>query len=507
MQKKPVCLVVLDGWGFREEKENNAIAEANLPFYNKLWQEFPHTLLKASGLAVGLPEGQMGNSEVGHMIIGAGKIIYTDLVRINKSIEDKSFFENETILKLFEHAKKNDSTFHALGLIGPGGVHAYSEHLFALIKAAKEFGLKKFTIHAFTDGRDTPPQSAAEYLIDLEKEISDIGIGFIASMTGRYYAMDRDKNWDRLKKAEDAIFSGEGMQAGAQKAEDVAKLLYSKNITDEYFEPVVFLDKEGQKELIRENDAVFFFNFRADRARMLSEKIINFAKDRNILFGTMTEYDKNFDCLVAFKPIEIETTLAKEISRAGLTQAHVAETEKYAHATYFLNGGKEETYEGEQDILVPSRKDVATHDLAPEMKAVEIADEVIKQIESGVDFIFVNFANADMVGHTANKEAIITGLETVDKQLERIFAEVNKKNGIMFITADHGNAELNFDTKTGKKHTAHTTNPVPFICTDKDKKLKENSGTLADITPTVFDELDIKKPESMTGISLFEKNS
>ncbi|MEI6528175.1 MAG: 2,3-bisphosphoglycerate-independent phosphoglycerate mutase [bacterium] len=499
---RQVALIVLDGWGYREEKENNAIAEAKTPFFDELWENYPHSLLEASGLAVGLPEGQMGNSEVGHTTIGAGKIVYTDLVRISLAAKNGEFDTNETFQKLFAHALKNNSTLHLMGLIGPGGVHAHSEHLYEILKAAKRAGLKKVAIHAFTDGRDTPPQSAAGYLAELEEKINEIGIGFISTMTGRYFAMDRDNNWDRLKKAEDAIFKGEGMQAGNQKASDVAKLFYTKEKTDEHFEPVVFLNKEGQKELIGEKDAVFFWNFRADRARMLSEKITKWTMVHFGLFGTMTNYSKDLDCLVAFGPTNIETTLAKEISEAGLTQAHIAETEKFAHATYFLNGGEEKPYENEKHILVESRKDVATHDLAPEMRAQEIADKAIEEINKSTDFIFVNFANADMVGHTANKEAIIAGVEKVDQELRRVIEALEAKGGVAFITADHGNAEINVDAETGKKHTAHTLSPVPAILTDKNKKLK--TGTLADIAPTVLAELEIEKPETMGGESLFD---
>lgn len=524
-QGKQVALIVLDGWGYREEKKDNAIAEARTPFFDKLWSEYPHSLLEASGLAVGLPEGQMGNSEVGHTTIGAGKTVDTDLVRISKAADPAfakatagkgGFLINETLVKIFEHAKKNNSTLHFLGLIGPGGVHAHSEHLYFLLEAARDFGLKSVAIHAFTDGRDTPPQSAAGYLKELEDKMTEIGIGFISTMCGRYYAMDRDNNWNRLAKAEMAIFNGEGMQAGnpafaeategKQKASDVAKLFYAKGKTDEHFEPVVFLNKEGQKEIIRENDAVFFFNFRADRARMLSQKIMEYGKDKNILFGTMTQYDQNFSdqgCLVAFEPVKIETTLAAEIAKAGLTQTHIAETEKFAHATYFLNGGQEKPHKNERHILIESRKDVATHDLAPEMKAEEIADKTIEEINKGTDFIFVNFANADMVGHTANKEAIIAGLEKVDQELKRVVEVAEAKGVVVFVTADHGNAEINIDPETDKKHTAHTTNPVPFIYTGKNKKLKD--GTLADIAPSVLAEIGLDKPKSMLGNSLLKE--
>jgi 2,3-bisphosphoglycerate-independent phosphoglycerate mutase len=508
---KQVVLAVLDGWGYREEKEHNAIAEAKTPFFDSLWRDYPHSLLSASGLAVGLPEGQMGNSEVGHTTIGAGKVVFTDLVRISESAkigeparmaETGGFDSNETFQKLFAHAKKNNSTLHLLGLLGPGGVHAYSEHLYEILKSAKRAGLKDIAIHVFTDGRDTPPQSAGEYLADLEKNISEIGIGFISTMAGRYFAMDRDNNWDRLKKVEEAIFEGKGTNVGYQKASDVAKLLYSKEKTDEHFEPVLFLNEKGQVENIKENDAVFFWNFRADRARMLSEKIIKYTMVHFGLFGTMTSYGKGLGCLVAFKPVEIETTLAKEISKAGLTQAHIAETEKFAHATYFLNGGEEKPYENEKHILIESRKDVATHDLAPEMKAEEIADKAIEEINSGTDFIFINFANADMVGHTANKEAIMKGVEKVDRELGRVIEVLQEKDGIAFITADHGNAEVNVDVETGNKHTAHTINPVPAILTDKTKKIK--NGSLSDITPTILEILGLSKPDSMSGKSLLD---
>jgi 2,3-bisphosphoglycerate-independent phosphoglycerate mutase len=500
--KKQIALIVLDGWGYREEKEHNAIAEAKTPFFDHLWGEYPHSLLEASGLAVGLPEGQMGNSEVGHTTIGAGKTVFTDLVRISEAAKKGEFDTNETFQKLFSHAKENNSTLHLLGLIGPGGVHAHSDHLYEILKAAKRAGLQKVAIHAFTDGRDTPPQSAGEYLADLEKNISEIGIGFVSTMIGRYFAMDRDNNWDRLAKAEAVMFKGEGMQAGNQKASDVVKLLYSKDKTDEHFEPVVFLNKEGKKELIKENDAVFFFNFRADRARMLSQKIMEFGKEKNILFGTMTQYDKTFDCLVAFEPVLIETTLAKEISQAGLTQVHIAETEKFAHATYFLNGGEEKPYLGEKQILVESRKDVATHDLAPEMKAEEIADKAVGEINTGTDFIFINFANADMVGHTANHEAIIAGIEKIDIELKRVVEALLARGGVAFVTADHGNAEIYFDKESNKKHTAHTLSPVPLIVTEVNKGIR--GGTLADITPTILREFGLNKPDSMTGKYLLE---
>ena len=495
--KKQIVLIVLDGWGYREEKKDNAIAEANTPFFDSLWSDYPHALLEASGLAVGLPKGQMGNSEVGHTAIGAGKIVNTDLVRIGKAIENNEFAKNPAFVELFNHVKKNDSVLHIQGLLGIGGVHSHTDHLYAFLKAAKDAGVKKIALHLFTDGRDTAPQSAFEYLSGLERFLKDLGIGFIASASGRFYAMDRDNNWDRLEKAEDALFECKSNTCTERKPSEVVKELYDKGIFDEHIEPIVFVDENGKSYQIKDNDGVFFFNFRADRARMLSKKVCDKAEGCNICFVTLTQYDKNFNCLVAFLPEVIETTLGNEISKAGLTQVRIAETEKFAHATYFLNGGREESYDGEKRILIPSRKDVKTHDTAPKMRAEEIADKAIEEIKNGTDFIFINFANADMVGHTANREAIIIAIEELDKQLKRIFESAQDKNAIVLITADHGNAEINIDQKTGEKHTSHTTSPVPIIVTDKNLKLR--SGTLADIAPTVLKLFGIDIPKSMTG--------
>jgi len=500
--RKQTILIVLDGWGYREEKKDNAIAEANTAFFDQLWNNYPHALLEASGLAVGLPEGQMGNSEVGHTAIGAGKIVNTDLVRIGKAIENNEFAKNPAFVELFNHVKDNDSVLHIQGLLGIGGVHSHSDHLYAFLKAAKENDIKKIALHLFTDGRDTAPQSAYGYLSELENFLKDSGIGFIASASGRFYAMDRDNNWERLEKAEDALFECKGNICAERKPSEVVKELYSKGIFDEHIEPIVFVDENGKSYPIKDNDGVFFFNFRADRARMLSKKVCDKAEGCNILFVTLTQYDKNFNCLVAFPPEVIETTLGNEISKAGLTQVRIAETEKFAHATYFLNGGREEPYAGEKRILIPSRKDVKTHDMAPKMRAEEIADKAIEEIKNGADFIFVNFANADMVGHTANREAIIIAIEELDKQLKRICDSTEGKNSIIFITADHGNAEINIDPETGEKHTSHTTSPVPIIITDKNLKL--HSGALADIAPTILKLFGIEIPRMMTGKILTE---
>jgi 2,3-bisphosphoglycerate-independent phosphoglycerate mutase len=505
MQKeKQVVLIVLDGWGYREDPTHNAIAQSKTPVFKKIWEHYPHTLLEASGLAVGLPEGQMGNSEIGHTTIGAGKIIDTDLVRIGKAIKANEFVDNPAFNELFNHVKTHDSTLHVKGLLGQGGVHAHSDHLFAFLKAAKERGITKIAIHAFTDGRDTPPQSAAQYLTELEHVLEELGVGFIATTSGRFYAMDRDNNWDRLKKTEDALFEGKGKTVKGKKPSDVVKELYKEGKLDEHLEPVLFLDENDKGYTVEKNDGVFFFNFRADRAKMLSQKILEKKDSHNICFVTLTEYDKKYGAHVAYPQTPIETTLALEVSKSGLTQAHIAETEKFPHATYFLNGGKQLPHEGEEHILLDSRKDVPTHDLAPKMRAEAIADKAIEQIKKGTNFIFINFANPDMVGHTANVPAIIEAVEEVDTQLGRVLEALEKNGGVAFVTADHGNAEVNIDPTTGEKHTSHTINLVPAILTKEGMNLR-GGGTLADITPTILQMVGIKQPVSMTGKTLHGK--
>jgi 2,3-bisphosphoglycerate-independent phosphoglycerate mutase len=497
----PAVLIVLDGWGYRKETEHNAIAQAKTPFFDSLMADYPHALLDASGPSVGLPEGQMGNSEIGHMTIGAGAEIDTDLVRISKAIGSDEFSTNSTFVKLFEHVKAHDSVLHTYGLVSPGGVHSHTKHLYAFLGAAKQAGVTKIAIHAFLDGRDTPPQSGSTYLAELEDVLDDLGIGFIATASGRFYAMDRDQHWDRLAKAEKAIFEGEaGKFFENQRPSAVLKELYGQGIVDEHLEPIIFLDTEKKSYPVQENDGIFFFNFRADRARMLTEKTIEYAKVRNICFVTLTAYDQAFDCLVAFPPVAPKVTLADVIESAGLTQAHIAETEKYAHATYFLNGGRELPHEGEEFVLIESRKDVATHDQAPEMRAKEIADKAIEYIGKGTDFLFINFANADMVGHTANVPALIKAIETIDRELTRVIKATLAKGGFAIITADHGNAEQNFDEATNERHTAHTENLVPVILTLKHRTIR--NGTLADITPTLLSLMDLPIPDAMTGTVL-----
>lgn len=500
---KQIVLIVLDGWGYREDPTHNAIAQAKTPNFDKYWKEYPHTLLEASGLAVGLPEGQMGNSEIGHTTIGAGKVIDTDLVRIGKAIEANQFVDNEAFNVLFNHVKAHDSTLHVKGLLGEGGVHAHSNHLYAFLKAAKDRGIEKIALHLFTDGRDTPPQSAHQYLVALEQVLQELGIGFIATASGRFYAMDRDNNWDRLKKTEDAIFEGKGKSIKGKKPSEVIKELYAEGKMDEHLEPIIFLDDTDKGYKVEKNDGVFFFNFRADRARMLSKKIVEKRDTHNICFVTLTEYDKTLGAHVAYPQTRIETTLAAEIAKSQLTQAHIAETEKFPHATYFLNGGKELPHDGEEHIMLDSRKDVPTHDLAPKMRAEAITDKAIEQIIKGTHFIFINFANPDMVGHTANVPAIVEALEEVDTQLGRVLEFLHSQNGIAFVTADHGNAEVNIDPITGEKHTSHTINPVPAILTNQDQPLR-SEGTLADISPTILQLFDIAQPGSMTGKSLLQ---
>lgn len=491
---KQVALIVLDGWGYREDAEHNAVADAQTPFFDHLWNMYPHSLLMAGEEHVGLPAGQFGNSEIGHTTIGAGKVIDTDLVRIKKAIDTGDYANNHVFKELFEHVEKHDSTLHIMGLIGRGGVHSHSEHLLEFIRVVKKQGITKVVIHAFTDGRDAPPQEAIKDLEELQHVLDTEGIGKVATVSGRYYAMDRDNNWDRLAKVEKLLFECDGPVCEIEPKLKVAEI-HKEGKTDEHIEPILF-----EKAPIQKNDGIFFFNFRADRARMISKKILERKGDLNLYFATMTDYGSEFDTKVAFPQSKIEATIASEVAKAGLTQAHIAETEKFPHATYFLNGGKEEPHDGEEHVLLPSRKDVATHDEAPEMKAKEIADEAIKRIESGANFIFINFANPDMVGHTANKEAIITAVETVDRELKRVVEALEAVDGVTFVTADHGNAEINFDTEKGEKHTSHTLSPVPAILTDTDLTLVD--GGLADIAPTILKLLGIAKPASMTGKEL-----
>lgn len=500
-EKKQTVLIVLDGWGYREDPQDNAVLAADTPVFDALWKKYPHTILAASGEAVGLPEGQMGNSEVGHTTIGAGTVVDTDLVRINKEIREGKFGENGTIKKLFAHVKEHNSVLHLQGLVSPGGVHSHQDHLYAILREAKKAEVPKVAIHIFTDGRDTSPKSAAVYIQELEHIIEELGIGFIASLSGRFYAMDRDNNWERTEKTEQAIFECKGSVCSIAPSAQMEQM-YDQGITDEYVEPIVFQDSEGKTYPIAQDDAVFFFNFRADRARQLTERVIKGTAGKNVCFATFTNYSADFACDVAFPDKHIEETLGSVVSSTGLTQSHIAETEKAAHATYFLNGGREKPYDGEVHIIVPSRKDVKTHDEAPEMRAQDIADKAIEEIVKGQDFIFINFANPDMVGHTGNVPAIITAVEAADSALGRVLEALEARGGVAFVTADHGNAEVNKDEQ-GNPHTAHTTNPVPAIVTLKDAAMRDGGG-LADIAPTIIELMHLEQPEAMHGTSLLQ---
>ena len=498
---RQVALIILDGWGYREDAKNNAIAEARTPFFDSLWREYAHTLLAAGEEKVGLPEGTMGNSEIGHMTMGAGRVINTDLVRITNAIKSGAFKNVSAFKELFEYVKKNNSTLHVMGMLSPIGVHSHQEHLHAFLKLAKEMGVKKIAIHVFTDGRDSPPQASAKYLQELEKLLKDLNIGHIATVVGRYYAMDRDKNWERTKLAERAIFENKGKVHRGEMPSVVMEELHKKGEFDEYLEPIIFLDQNGESYGVEKNDGIFFFNFRTDRPRQLCYKIMERGKDKNVFLCTMTQYAPDIEGLIAFPPLKIINTLAEEISKAGLSQVHIAETEKYAHVTYFFNGERPQLYKNEKHILIDSRKDIKTHDLAPEMKAKEIADATIKSINEGSNFLVINFANADMVGHTANKAAIVKAVEVVDHELERIVEALNNKGGVALVTADHGNAEINIDPITGEKHTSHTLSQVPAILTQKDLTL--HGGSLADIAPTILSLLGLEIPKEMTGKKLF----
>lgn len=502
---RSVALIILDGWGYLEGGKHNAIKEANTPNFDKMWGDFPHTALMASEEGVGLPPGQIGNSEVGHMTIGAGTIIPTSLVRIGDAAKNGEFEKNPVLKEVFSHVKKNASTLHCLGLVSPGGIHSHSDHLYAFLDAAKSARIKKIAIHAFTDGRDVPPRSASVDLAELEKRLSALGIGRIATISGRFYAMDRDNNWKRTEKFMDAALRGEADVRSDKKPSAVIRELYEKGEIDEHLKPMVFPDMNGNALTIKKGDGVFLFNFRTDRVRQLTRKLIAYCKGKSILIATMTEYDEKFKLPAAFPPLSVKTTLAGEISHAGLSQVHIAETEKFPHATYFLNGGRQKPHKGEKHVLLQSRQDVPTHDMAPKMRAEGIADAALQSVKEGRDFIFINFANADMVGHTGNVPAIIEAVEEADKQLGRVVDGVLEAGGACVISSDHGNAEVNIDMVSGEKHTAHTLSPVPCIITKKGFKLRKH-GSLADLAPTVLSLMGLKKPLAMTGKSLIAGN-
>jgi 2,3-bisphosphoglycerate-independent phosphoglycerate mutase len=481
-----VVLVILDGWGLAPPGPGNAIDLAETPVFDRLWETRSHTTLEASGEAVGLPPGQMGNSEVGHLTIGAGRVLYQDLVRINRAIEDGSFFENEALTAAFEQARDRGGNVHLLGLVSHGGVHSHIDHLQALLELSRRQGLEERTwIHAFTDGRDVSPTSAVRDLAELPAER-------IATIVGRYYAMDRDERWDRTEKALAALVQNEGV-LGTVPVSEVQRS-YDEGVTDEFIEPIVL---DGRPRIAKE-EAVIFFNFRPDRARQLTQKLLASGFD----LTTMTRYRDDFECPIAFEEQEVDGTAAEALSEAGVRQLHIAETEKYAHVTYFFNGGREQEWPGETRILVPSPRDVPSYDHKPEMSAREVTDRFVDALdENGYGFAVLNFANPDMVGHTGSIQAAVKAVETVDECLGRVVEAVEEKGGVALITADHGNAEHMLE-EDGSPHTAHTSNPVPLIATDPQLTLVK--GELSDLAPTAFSLLGIAKPLQMTGKILSE---
>lgn len=510
--KKPLMLIILDGWGYREARDGNAILLSITPNLDNLTNKYPWCLLEASGEAVGLPEGQMGNSEVGHLNIGAGRIVYQDLTRINLSIKNGDFFENPAFLNAISNAKVNNSSLHLMGLVSYGGVHSYMTHIYSLIKLAHKKGLKKVYIHAFLDGRDVPPKAALKDIKELDAFCKENGSAKIATVSGRYYAMDRDKRWDRTKLAYDALTMGIAPYK-AYDAETAVSESYERGETDEFVKPTVITDSTGNPEaVIQDNDSIIFFNFRPDRARQLTWAFMNkdfegFTREKHpkVYYVCMAQYDETLDLPIAFPPEELVNVLGEVLSKHGLTQLRIAETEKYAHVTFFLNGGQEKCYEGEDRCLIPSPK-VATYDLKPEMSAYEVTDEVINRIKSGkYNVIILNFANMDMVGHTGIIEAAVKAVETVDNCVGKITATLEEVGGEAIITADHGNAEQMKNLTTGEPHTAHTSNPVKCIYVGDSETKALRNGKLCDLAPTLLELLKIPKPEEMKGESLITK--
>ena len=520
---KPVVLAVLDGWGITQPYSGNAISQAKTSNITELISRYPSMTLRASGEAVGLPWGEGGNSEVGHLNLGLGRILYQDLPRINKAISDNSFYENETLLKAIEHAKKNKAKLHLLGLTSNGGVHASIDHLIALLALAKEKNFQEVYLHSILDGRDTQYNSGINFIKDIERMMAEYGVGKIASISGRFYAMDRDNHWNRIEKAYLAMALGQGNESSdAVKAIEES---YNKKIYDEEFVPTVITNGEKPIALIEDGDAVIFFNYRADRARQITKAFVlpNFTKFnrpqylQNLCFICFTEYEKSIPCGIAFPTEEITNTLGEIISNSNLKQLRIAETEKYAHVTYFFNGGKEDKNAGEEHLLIPSPR-VDSYDLKPEMSANEVTDKLEEVINKNTyDFILVNYANADMVGHTGNIKAAVKAIETIDKCIGKLSKLILKKGGVLLITADHGNVEVMFNMQSGVIDKEHSANPVPFLVVGKeyegrtiggmdtiggDLTLAQPQGILSDIAPTIIKIMGLEKPKEMTGRSL-----
>lgn len=513
MRKKPVVLMILDGYGLNQKTEGNAVALAKTPVMDKLMKECPFVKGNASGMAVGLPEGQMGNSEVGHLNMGAGRIVYQELTRITKEIQDGTFFENPALLSAVNNCKENESALHLFGLLSDGGVHSHNTHLYGLLELAKRNGLEKVYVHCFLDGRDTPPASGKEFAESLENEMNKIGVGKIASVMGRYYAMDRDNNWDRVQLAYDAMTKGEGLTSDS--GVNAIQESYDRNETDEFVKPTLVTENGKAVATVKDGDSVIFFNFRPDRAREITRafcdddfKGFERGARKQITFVCFSDYDPTIpNKEVAFHKVAVTNTFGEWLAANNLKQARIAETEKYAHVTFFFNGGVEEPNEGEDRVLVNSPKDVATYDLKPQMSAPEVCEKLCQAIRSDkYDVIIINFANPDMVGHTGVLEAAIKAVETVDECVGKAVEAIKEVDGAMFICADHGNAEQLIDGETGEPFTAHTTNEVPFILVNYDEAytLREG-GCLADIVPTMIQIMEMEQPAEMTGKSLLIK--
>ena len=512
---KPItALLILDGFGYRKEKEGNAIKTDGVANIKALWDSYPHTLLQASGMDVGLPAGQMGNSEVGHLNIGAGRIVYQEFTRISKSIDDGEFFQNPAFLGAVENCKKHDSALHLMGLCSDGGVHSHLTHLYALLKLAKDHGLEKVYVHCFMDGRDVPPTSGKGYVEQVDAKLKELGVGRIATVMGRYYAMDRDNRFERVEKAYAALTYGEGLTAS--NAAEAMQQSYDAGVTDEFVVPTVVLTDGKPTATIQAQDSVIFYNFRPDRAREISrayifEEFDGFERKNGffpLYYVSMTQYDKTFEghLQIAFKPQSMHNTLGEYLAKMGKTQLRIAETEKYAHVTLFFNGGVEAPNEGEDRALIASPK-VATYDLKPEMSAYEVTDEAVRRIESGkYDVMILNFANCDMVGHTGVMDAAVAAVHAVDSCVRMVVEAIQKTGGRCIITADHGNAEYMWDEKAQVPFTAHTTNPVPCILVDDSRKSVElrEGGRLCDLAPTLLDLMELPVPQEMTGKTLIK---
>ncbi|UCG53003.1 MAG: 2,3-bisphosphoglycerate-independent phosphoglycerate mutase [Candidatus Latescibacterota bacterium] len=506
--KRRTILIVMDGWALRDAEDGNAVKQAATPVFDRIWAEFPHTTLDPHGTAVGLPEGQMGNSEVGHLNLGAGRVVHQDIVRISKSIETGAFFESEALLSAFDSIRSG-GRLHLLGLVSDGGVHSHQEHLFALVEMARRRGVRDVFVHAVMDGRDTPPTGGRQYLTLLEEQLARQGIGKIATVVGRYYCMDRDRRWDRTQRAYDMLTKGVGSKT--RDGVEAIQKSYDNGVTDEFVEPIVVVDESGKAiGNISDGDALVFFNFRADRARQITMALTDpsFAGfDRDVFpkfdVVCMTQYDKRFNLPVVFPPVTLTNILAEVSAAARMTNLRIAETEKYAHVTYFFNGGNEVEYPGEERILIPSPK-VPTYDMKPEMSAFEVADTLVKVLgENRHDYVICNFANPDMVGHTGVIQAAVKAIETVDTCVGRVLESLDLDRDVAIVTSDHGNAEMMIDKTNGGPHTAHTTNPVPCVLVDRHYNGPLiRDGSLRDVAPTICGYLGIDTPEEMTGRDL-----